>query len=166
MQSGGGGDGKTSKYYTHWHLAKHIEQLLSERERDGLISGQLMPTQTTVLASFHCQHLRFESKFSTLCSQFLFPLLFFPPTIWFVFFQRSQSVFHRLRSQSLWKYSGRNSDPDADPHCINKNRPFLILSQESSTLTNLLSYFEEEEEEKQHMSNYRQYQGGQKTNWF
>ena len=74
MRSGGGG--KTSKYYTHWHLAKCIEQPLSER--DGLISGRPVPTQTTVLASFHCQHLRFESNFSTLCSQFLFPL-FFPP---------------------------------------------------------------------------------------
>lgn len=62
--------------YTHWHLAKRIEQPLSER--DGLISGRPVPTQTTVLASFHCQHLRFESNFSTLRSQFLFPL-FFPP---------------------------------------------------------------------------------------
>lgn len=71
-----GGGGKTSKYYTHWHLAKHIEQPLSER--DGLISGRPVPTQTTVLAGFHCQHLRFELNFSTLRSQFLFPL-FFPP---------------------------------------------------------------------------------------
>lgn len=93
MQSGGGG--KTSQYYTHWHLAKHIEQSLSER--DGLISGRPVPTQTTVLASSHCQHLRFDSKFSTLHSEFLFPL-FSPHMICPC--PRSQSVFHRLCSQS------------------------------------------------------------------
>lgn len=74
MQSGGGG--KTSQYYTHWHLVKHTEQSLSER--DGLISGRPVPTQTTVLASSYCQHLRFDSNFSTLHSEFLFPL-FSPP---------------------------------------------------------------------------------------
>lgn len=94
MWSGGGG--KASKYYTHWHLAKHIEQPLSER--DGLISGQPVPTQTTVLASFHCQHLRFQLNFWTLHSQFLFPL-FSPHMICPC--PRIQWVFHRLHSQSL-----------------------------------------------------------------
>lgn len=92
---GKGGGGKTSKYYTHWHLVKYAEQLLSKR--DGLISGQPMPTQTTVLASFHCQHLRFQLNFSTLQRQFLFPL-FFPHMISPC--PRSYSVFHRLQSQS------------------------------------------------------------------
>ncbi|MEQ2286759.1 hypothetical protein AMECASPLE_005639 [Ameca splendens] len=160
MQSGGGGDGKTSKYYTHWHLAKHIEQLLSEGERDGLISGQPMPIQTTVLASFHCQHLRFESDFSKLRSQFLFPLLF--PPLYDLSFSR---ILVRLSSPTQsepQKYSGRNSDPDAYPHCINKNTSFFILLQDSSTLTDLLPYFEVELHS---VSNCHQYQGQYHRKW-
>lgn len=47
-------------------------------EGDGLISEWPLPTQTTVLAHFHCQHLRFALNFSMLYSQFLFPS-FVPP---------------------------------------------------------------------------------------
>lgn len=95
MWSGGGG--KTSKYYTHWHLAKRIEQPLSER--DGLISGHPVPTQTTVLDCFHCQHLRFESHFfQRSAANFSFP--YFSPHM-ICPCPSSQSVFHRLHSQRL-----------------------------------------------------------------
>lgn len=100
----GGGGGKTSEYYPHWHLAKCIEQPLSER--DGLISGRPVPTQTTVLASFHCQHLRFELKCSMLRSQFRFPL-FFPPYDLFL-----SKIPVRLSSPT----QKTNSDPDVHLH--------------------------------------------------
>lgn len=95
MRSGGGG--KTSKYYTHWHLAERIEQPLSEK--DGLISGHPVPTQTTVLDCFHCQHLRFESHFFSAPQPISLSPIFPPHMICPC--PRSQSVFHRLHSQRL-----------------------------------------------------------------
>lgn len=123
MWSGEGG--KISKYYTHWHLAKCIKQPLSER--DGLISGRPVPTQTTILASFHCQHLRFESNFSTLRSQFLFPL-FFPP--YDLSLSKIPVSLSSPTQSELKKYSYREQTQTQKLICThkNQNRTYIFLS--------------------------------------
>lgn len=74
-----------------------VRWVTSVRERWANLEAAV-PIQTTILASFHCQHLRLESDFSTLCSQFLFPP-FFPPHM-ICPCPRSLFVFHRLHRQN------------------------------------------------------------------
>lgn len=68
--------GEEAKLHNIIHTGIWRSALSNLSEGDGLILGRPVPTQTTVLACFHCQHLRFESNVSMLHSQFLFPLFF------------------------------------------------------------------------------------------
>lgn len=68
QRGAGGGDGSKPRSIMHAGIRRGgIEQPLSAG--DGLILGGPVPTQTTVLARFHCQCLRFELNFWTLLRQ-------------------------------------------------------------------------------------------------
>lgn len=89
-----------------------VRWVTSVRERWANLEAAV-PIQTTILASFHCQHLRLESDFSTLCSQFLFPP-FFPPT-WFVLVQDRCLSFIAYTGRTH-KWFSERTNPGTDAH--------------------------------------------------